>query len=111
MAEAKQIQIENWNEYLSLFSKFNQGRLTSIALLDNEIGDNKLAEDLPLIATDYDPIRKGNDMIISLCNKFSTFGYAINAPVELWERQNNDGVVISLEIIDLNNNKAILIFN
>jgi len=53
------------NEYLSLFSKFNKGRLVSITLLDYEIGDSKLAEDLSLIAIDYDLIRKGNNMIIS----------------------------------------------
>ena len=110
MAHTKQIENERWAEFCSLFSNGNKGRLLSITLNDDETGYQLLAENLPLMGLDYDPIKKGDDMIVSLGKESLEFSHTIDAPVELWEYQNDMGVITSIEIIDQNNNKLILTF-
>ncbi len=111
MAQSKQIQIDKWIEYCGLFSNGNRGRLLNIIAMDLKSGYQVVAEGLPLMALDYDPIKKGDDMIVSLGRDSLEFSHTIMAPVELWEYHNEKGVVTSVEIIDQNNNKLILLFN
>jgi hypothetical protein len=111
MEKSKQIQIEDWIEHLSLFTNGNKGRLVSISTEDSEMGNNRLADKLPLMAIDYDPLKKGDDILISLGGESADFRHEINAPVEMWETHNDLGVVILMEIIDQNNNKVILAFD
>ncbi len=110
MAGSKQIQTERWIEYCSLFTNGNKGRPLNIITMDDKKAYRVLEEGLPLMAVDYDPVDKGDDMVVSLGKDSLEFSHTIEAPVEMRENRDEKGVVTSLEIFDQNNYKIILIF-
>ena len=106
MSITKQIRPENWIERVSLFTDDNRGRLVSITLCNIET----LIDEIPLMSVNYDSQLKGYDMVISVGVDSMKLNHIINAPLELWETQNDSGDVTSMEIIDFNNNEYILTF-
>jgi len=108
MTTTKQIQSDQWLEHLSLFSNGNKGREATIKLLSPDEGDYLLAENIPLMAVDYDPVGKGNDLVITVGQDSIEATHTVQAPVELLEMYNENGQVVSLEIVDQNTNKIIL---
>lgn len=111
MAGIKQIHADKWAEHCSLFTNGNKGRMVTITSLDNETGNLILAENSPLMAFDYDPIKKGDDMVISLGKDTLEYSHTIQAPIEFWETHDDSGEVTSIEIIDQMDNKVIVTFN
>ena len=59
MAGIRQIQPENWADHLRLITNGNKGRIVSIFTKDNEMGNNRLVDELPLAELEVD--MKGND--------------------------------------------------
>jgi len=106
MSITKQIRPENWIERVSLFTDDNRGRLVSITVCNSET----LIEEIPLMGINYSSQFKGYDMVISVGVDRLKLNHIINAPLELWETQNEIGDVTSMEIIDYNNNEYILTF-
>jgi hypothetical protein len=106
MSITKQIQPENWIERVSLFSDDNKGRLVSITLCNSEI----LVDEIPLMSVNYEYQFKGCDMVISVGGDSVELNHIINAPLELWETQNDYGDVTAIEIIDFYNNEYIVTF-
>lgn len=106
MSITKQIRPENWIERVSLFTDDNRGRLVSITLCNLET----LIDEIPLMSINYESQLKGDDMVISVGVDSMKLNHIINAPLELWETQNDSGDVTSMEIIDYNNNEYILTF-
>lgn len=106
MSVTRQIMPENWIERVSLFTDDNRGRLVSITLCNSET----LIEEIPLMSVNYNSQLKGYDMVISVGMDYLKLNHIINAPLELWETQNERGDVTSMEIIDYNNNEYILTF-
>ncbi|RXP44778.1 hypothetical protein EC396_16585 [Lutibacter sp. HS1-25] len=106
MSITKQIQPENWIERVSVFSDDNKGRLVSITLCNSEI----LVDEIPLMSVNYNYQFKGYDMVISVGGDAVELNHIINAPLELWETQNDYGDITSIEIIDFNNNEYIVTF-
>lgn len=96
MVKTKQIEGYSWLDYCSLFSNGNKRRLLNVAWDDDETGFQMLAEDMPLMGLDYDPINKGDDMIVSLGKDSLEFSHTIDAPVEMWELHNELGVITSV---------------
>lgn len=111
MAGTKQIQIADWSDHTTLFTNGNKGRMVSISVTDAESVSRTLVEQLPFMAIDYDNIKKGDDMVISLGKNTLEFSHTVEAPVELFENHNDLGVVTSVKIIDQNNNNIVLDFN
>lgn len=104
----------HWSQvhtHISLFTNGNKGGLVSITLFNTGASNETLAEELPFMAIDYDPIKKGDDMVISLGGESIAFSHTIDASVELWETHDDKGVVTSMEIVDQNNNKVTLTFS
>ena len=110
MTRSKQIPMDRWVEYCSIFSNGNKGRLLTISDIDERAGYNILVEEMPLWAVDYDPIDKGDDIVISLGKSDVEYSHTIDAPVEMWESRNEKGIVNQLRIIDQNNNEFNLTF-
>ena len=110
MAQTKKIDQESWSEYLSMFSNGNRGRMISIEVEDMAIGDQTLTDVMPLFAIDYDPANKGNELVITTGTDKVEYTHTISAPKELWELQDDNGMVVSMEIIDQNGGKTMLIF-
>jgi hypothetical protein len=110
MAQTNKIDKERWMEFLSIFSNGNRGRLISIEVTDMSIGDQIILDSKPLFAMDYDPVEKGNDLVITTGSDKLEFSHKIEAPVEIWELQNDNGKVTDLEIINQKGTKTIVLF-
>jgi len=110
MAQTKKIDQGRWSVFLSMFSNGNRGRRVAIEVADLAIGDQPLTEAAPLFAIDYDPANKGDDLVITTGRDEVDYSHKINAPAEIWESQDDNGKVVSLEVIDRNGTKTILVF-
>ena len=110
MAQTKKIDQGRWSEFLSMFSNGNRGRRVAIEVADMAIGDQPLTEAAPLFAIDYDPGNKGDDLVITTGRDAVDYSHKISAPAEIWELQDDNGKVVSLEVIDRNGGKTILVF-
>jgi hypothetical protein len=110
MAQTKKVERGRWSEFLSTFSRGNRGRSVSIELVGMEVGDQPLTEAAPLLAIDYDPERKGDNLVISTGRDVVDYTHTINEPTEIWESQDDNGEVQALEIIDKSGSKTILAF-
>ena len=102
------ITAEEWGDFLVIFSNDTRGRAVIIQVIDPVSGDAGEVARGPLLAIDYDPIGKGNDIIVSLGTEEIENSHTIEAPEELWRAQHNNGEIIALEIIDQNGGKTIL---
>lgn len=109
MAINTQIPSGEWSDFFTTFSNDTRGRPISIQVLDVESGDTGVVAKGNLLAVDYDPVKKGNDIIITIGSDKIDASHTINAPVELWRAQRDSGEINALEIIDQNNDKTILI--
>ncbi len=110
MAQTKKLDQARWSEYLSIFSNGNRGRMVAIEVADLAIGDQPLTEAAPLFAIDYDPANKGDDLVITTGRDELDYSHTISAPAEIWELQDDNGKVVSLEVIDRKGVKTILVF-
>ena len=99
MSTKKQIKTSEWQERLQSFVSGNMGRTAAIAAEGMTIAENKA-----LVSVDYDPLGKGNDLIITLRG----FTHSVNAPVELFITEESNGVISTLEVIDQNGISTLL---
>jgi hypothetical protein len=110
MAINTQVPREEWKDFFVTFSNGNRGRMLSLEVLDSESGDSGQAKQGNLLAVDYDPVDKGNDIVVTTGVDEVDYSHTIEAPIEVWKAQQDDGEIASLEIIDQNNVKTILSF-
>lgn len=109
--ETKQIPQERWEEFCATFTNGNRGRLLSMEIIGDDVGELPLAKSAPFAAIDFDSLSKGDSFVISYGSEAPSTSHVINAPVELWEALDVNGRVVSLEIIDLSGHKTILNFD
>jgi hypothetical protein len=110
MAINTQIPRAEWSNFFISFSNDTRGRLVSIQVIDQVSGDSGEVAEGKLLAIDYDPETKGNDIILSLGTEEIAATHLVAAPVELWKAQHDTGEIAALEIIDQNNGKTIVSF-
>ena len=110
MAQTKKLDQARWSEFLSMFSNGNRGRMVAIEVVNMATGDQPLTEAAPLFAIDYDPANKGDDLVITTGRDEVDYSHNISAPAEIWELQDDNGKVVSLEVIDRKGVKTILVF-
>jgi hypothetical protein len=110
MAINTQVPREDWKDFFVTFSNGNRGRVLSLEVLDSEFGDSGQVKQGNLLAVDYDPVGKGNDIVVTTGVDEVDYSHTIEAPVEVWKAQHESGEVAALEIIDQNNVKTILSF-
>ncbi len=108
MAITTQIPQAEWQDFMVTFSNGNRGRELSVEVFDKESGDQTARKQGKLMAVDYDPVGKGNDIVVTTGTNEIDYSHTIPAPVEVWQAQHDDGKVAALEIIDQNNVKTIL---
>ena len=108
MAINTQVSQDGWKDFFVTFSNGNRGRMLSLEVLDSESGDTGQMRQGKLMAVDYDPVGKGNDIVVTTGNGEVDYSHTIKAPVEVWKAQQDSGEVAALEIIDQNNVKTIL---
>ena len=103
-----EIPRDQWKDFFVTFSRGNSGRLLSIEIFDVESGDLGAKNQGKLMAVDYDPVGKGNDIVVTTGVNEIGYSHTINAPTEVWKAQHENGEVSALEIVDQNNVKTIL---
>jgi hypothetical protein len=110
MAQTKQIDRERWSDFLRMFSNGNRGRLMAVEIADTADGEQPLADAAPLLAIDFDPAGKGDDLVITTGRDEIDFAHKISAPLEIWELQDDNGKVMALEVIGRGVSKTIIAF-
>ena len=85
------------------------GRRVNIETLSSA-EDWKVASQAPLLAIDYDPVGKGDDVVISLGRDSLAASHVVPAPQELWEAQDENGKVVAVQIVDKAGGKTLLSF-
>lgn len=106
--ETKEIPVERWGEWCDLFTNGNRGRLLGVEIVDAESGAQTLADGVTLVAIDYDPGGKGNDFVLSYGDQQAPSRHTVAGPVALWQGQDRNGVVVSLEIEDERGGRTIV---
>ena len=91
----KQIQKSEWCERLQTLSSGNKG---ANALLE-EAGQN-IAENMPFRNIEYDPVGKGDDLVIALGTIDNNLRHVVSSPAELYLHEDSNGVLTSVEIIN-----------
>ena len=110
MAQTKQIDRGRWSDFLRMFSNGNRGRLIAIEIADMTDRHQPLADAAPLLAIDFDPAGKGDDLVITTGRDEIDSTHKISAPLEIWESQDDNGKVMALEVIDRSGSKTIIAF-
>ena len=110
MAQTKQVQKERWLEWVSMFSNGNRGRKIAIEIVGPAEGDQPLTGAAPLFAVDYDPEGKGDDLVITTGRDEIDYTHKISAPAEIWESQDDNGKVETLEVVNQEGTKTIVEF-
>ena len=108
MATNTQISQAEWKDFFVTFSNGNVGRLLTLEVFDSESGDTGQMNQGKLMAVDYDPVGKGNDIVVTTGEGEIDYTHTIQAPVEVWKAQQDNGEVAALEVIDQNDVKTIL---
>ncbi|MFN2185330.1 MAG: DUF5335 family protein [Anaerolineae bacterium] len=106
--ETKEIPAERWEEWCDLFTNGNRGRLIGIETVDAESGAQPLTNGVALVAVDYDPEGEGNDFVLSYGDEQAPSRHTVAGPVALWQAQDQNGVVVSLEIEDERGGRTIV---
>jgi hypothetical protein len=68
-----------------------------------------LVDGAPFVAIDYDPTDKGNDMVVTYGDEQEPSGHVISGPVALWQAQDENGLVVSVEIEAEGGTKTIVV--
>jgi hypothetical protein len=108
MSVNTEIPREEWKDFFVTFSNGNRGRMLSLEVFDSESGDSRKVKQGKLLAVDYDPVDKGNDIVVTTGVDEIDYAHTMKAPVEVWKAQQDSGEVAALEIVDQNNLKTIL---
>ncbi len=104
----KQIPQDRWVEFFDQFTNGNRKRLIKLEIVDRESGDEIPIQNAPLWSLVYDPVDKGNDLTIETGRDEVNYAHTVPAPKIVWERQDSNGKVTALEIIDEGNTQTIL---
>ncbi|HYW80828.1 MAG TPA: DUF5335 family protein [Thermoguttaceae bacterium] len=108
MIESFQVSQESWPEFFVTFSADNQGRKVGIEVIDEETGEERLTKAASLLAVGYDPEGKGNDIVIATGHDAVDYTHTIVAPTEVWEEEDDNGNIVSLEITDQSGVRTVL---
>jgi hypothetical protein len=109
--ETKRIPSERWEAWCDTFTNGNRGRLICIEIVGDELGAELLVDGSALLAIDYDPAGKGKDFVISYGDEAAPSSHVITDPVALWQAQDENGLVVSLEIEDEGGSRTIVTLN
>lgn len=108
MSSNKEIPAERWLEYFDQLTNGNRGRAIALHILDPDQGDLTPVQSMPLWAFVYDPVGKGNDLIIELGRDSVSYAHTIQQPEQVWQEQDDSGKVVALEITAEDQTKTIV---
>jgi hypothetical protein len=104
----RDIPADRWEAWCDTFTNGNRGRLIRIEIVGDELGAEPLVDGAVLVALDYDPAGKGNNFVISYGDEAAPSSHVVADPVALWQAQDENGLVVSLEIEDQRGGRTIV---
>jgi hypothetical protein len=120
MQKREQIDQEQWPDYLSQVTAGNRGRRISLDVIGQVGVSPGRREDLapvavgltdaPFLPLKYDPVNKGNAIVISSGVDEVAYEHSVEGPAELTANLDPDGRLDSLEILDQNGARTKLNF-
>jgi hypothetical protein len=120
MQQREQIDQEQGSDYLSQVTAGNRGRRISLDVIGgagvspdsrDELSPAAVGlTDAPFLSLEYDPVDKGNAIVISSGVDQVAYEHAVEAPTELTANIDPDGRLDSLEILDQNGARTKLNF-
>jgi hypothetical protein len=120
MQKREQIDQARWSEYLNQVTAGNRGRRISLDVIGGARVSPDSKDDLspvaigltdaPVLSLEYDPVNKGNAIIISSGVDEVVYEHAVEGPAELTASLDPDGRLDSLEILDQNGARTKLNF-
>lgn len=105
----KQINRADWLAFADQFSQDNEGRPVSIEVVSQALGEERLAENIPLMALDFDPENQGA-ILITVNRDDEIFTHTIAAPKAIWLERTEDGWALALEVVAGDDSRTILRF-
>jgi hypothetical protein len=105
---SKEIAAERWEAWCDTFTNGNRGRQIRMEVVGDELGAEPLVDGAGLVALDYDPAGKGNNFVISYGDEAAPSSHVVADPVALWQAQDENGLVVSLEIEDQDGGRTIV---
>jgi hypothetical protein len=120
MQKPEHIDRAQWPDYLSQITAGNRGRRVSLDVIGgagvSPESSGELAPvaigltDAPFLSLEYDPVNKGNAIIISSGADEVAYEHAVEGPTELTANLDPDGRLDSLEILNQNGARTKLNF-
>jgi Family of unknown function (DUF5335) len=110
MSTRHPIDRADWPAFFVRFSNANQGRPIAVIVHDPRLGRSCLNDGVPLLAMDYDPAGRGDDIVISIGQESVEATHLIRAPSEVAEMREEDGTVAGLEVVDRSEDTTRLVF-
>lgn len=104
-----QINRVDWPAFADQFSLDNQGRFVSIETVGQGLGGERLAENIPLMAVDFDPENQGT-ILITVNRDDEIFTHTIAAPKAIWLEGTEDGKALALEVVAADGSRTLLRF-
>lgn len=111
MALNRQVPQEEWADYFVTFSNGNRGRTFSIEVFDSQSGSTGQHRQGSLMAVDYDPEGRGNDIVVTAGKEEIEYSHTVKGPVEVWQEQADDGQVAAIAIVDQSQGKTVVSFS
>lgn len=108
MAINTQIPREEWKDFFATFSNGNRARPVTMEVFDTSSGSSGPMKLGPLMGVDYDPVDKGNDIILSIGMDNVDRTHTIDAPTEVRQAQLDNGEIFALEIVDQAGSKTVV---
>jgi hypothetical protein len=99
MSTNKHIPQDRWLEFFDQFTNGNKGRQIKLEIFDREIGDQTPVESAPLWSLVYDPMRVGNNLTLEIGRDEVSYAHTINNLSDVWERQDENGKAVALEVL------------
>jgi len=106
----KQIERQRWPDFFVTFSNGNRGRPVVLKVDDPSLGISRLVHAVPLMGVDYDPVDKGDDIVVTIGRETVDFAHTITAPLEVVELQDESGAVTELDVVDESNSTTRVMF-
>ncbi len=104
----KSIPRERWGEFFDQFSDGNRGRHISIEIINSELGDEELIQNAPLMAMVYDPVGKGDDLVIETGKDEVNYAHTVDSPTEVLTGQDSNGLMLAVSIADAAGTKTLI---
>jgi len=96
--ETKQLPADDWLGFFATFSTENRKHPVTVELIGPELGDQILVEGAPLMAVDYDPPDKGDNLVITTGEESQE--HVVRAPREVWLARDGHGRIEVIEVVD-----------